>query len=233
MHKSNTTTVVGIILATLAGRRATFFWKDQTRTIGGWVGNHAAVRQALARVQTAARLLLETLAAEFNDCLFPQAWEIFDLRSWEGASVAGRQRLMDKFSTICRHRCWNQARTEREFAIVRDTALNKFISFPEHARDHDGAPTESGDVSAPGSAPQPLGVSASGAPSGARGLNRRCWAESILAAQAAHGELPAFRMPLLLSCVCVSLCVYVCVCASHVRASMSLSAAPRSTHACA
>ena len=93
------------------------------------MGNHAAVRQALARVQTAARLLLETLAAEFNDCLFPQAWEIFDLRSWEGASVAGRQRLMDKFSTICRHRCWNQARTEREFAIVRDTALNKFMSF--------------------------------------------------------------------------------------------------------
>ena len=213
LHASNQETVTGIILRTLAGRKASFFWKDQVRTIGGGVANLAAVRFALKRVQTMARLLLETLDLEFNDALFPQAWEIFDLHTWQGVTPDSPtdRKLVAKFSSICRHRLWNEIAMGREFKIVRKIALAKFSSFPERERDTDGAsgtPNEPGGVSAPGS--EPCGVSALGSePGGAskgpgRGLNRRCWEHAMDQAQLAHGPLPNFRTPQHIMCVCVS-----------------------------
>ena len=76
-HKSSTNTVTAIILKTLSHKKATFFWRNEARTFGP-VTNHAAVLRSLRRVQTVARLLLDTLRLEFHDSLFPQWWEVFD-----------------------------------------------------------------------------------------------------------------------------------------------------------
>ena len=186
LHESNEASVTGIIIATLSGPKATFFWGEDVRTMGAWVGNHAAVRQALQRVQTAARLLLETLAAEFDDRLFPQAWEIFDLGSWLGVAADSPtdKRLMDKFSTICRARGWNEVAAAREFRHVRSVALAKYGGYPKSDRDTDGAEAE------------PRGDSARGSTEVVwRRLNRQCWADALDLAERLHGRLPAFRTP--------------------------------------
>lgn len=105
LHRTNAGTVSAIVLQTLANSRATFFWRDEVRSLS-WVGNREAVRRAMRRVQTVARLLLETLELEFHDDLFPQWWEIFDLSSWlevredSPAEVA----LWSKFNKLCRSR---------------------------------------------------------------------------------------------------------------------------------
>ena len=82
LHTNNNGTITWIILDTLdRTKHRIFYWKNEARPIG-WVGDHAVVRGPLQRVQTVVRLLLETMALEFHDDLFPQWWEVFDLHGW-------------------------------------------------------------------------------------------------------------------------------------------------------
>jgi len=179
LHKSNEGTITAIILKTLANSRATFFWKNEVKTLG-WVGDHGAVRRALKRVQTIARLLIDTLEMEFHDDLFPQWWEFFDLYDWQSVEPAnGMTRLWSKFNKLCRSRSFNEITAAREISIVQKIALEKYNAFPERARESDGVLPEPGGVSAPDSA------RGSG-----RGLNRKCWADAMEEAEATNGMLP-------------------------------------------
>ena len=186
LHKSNTNTVTGIILETLASKKATFFWRDQARTLGP-VSKHDAVLRALKRVQTCARLLIETIDLEFHDSLLPQWWEVFDLYGWQNV-VPGQEAEVDlqlKLTKLCRSRSWNDITVGREFDLIKKIALKLFQAFPEHVRAADGV-DGSGGVSESG------GVSAldSGGRGSSRGLNKRCWAEALTKAEVENGPLP-------------------------------------------
>ena len=188
LHKASTSTVTAIVLQQLSNKRATFVWKNEVRSFG-WVGDHAAVRRALRRVQTLTRLLIECLQLEFHDDLFPQWWEAFDLYCWQGVSPGSSEdaRLWSKFNKLCRSRSMNEIQAAREFSIIKKIALAKFQSFPEHLRESDGASRETGGVSAPVSgASQPVPDEP------VRGLNRRVWAEALEEAEL-NGQLPAGR----------------------------------------
>ena len=128
----------------------------------------------MRRVQTAARLLLETLQAEFDDDLFAQWWEIFDNSSWCEVTTGcpAEQALWSKFNKLCRSRGWNEIMLARELVVVKDIAKKLFLQHPAGARESDG-----------------VSASGSGACEG-RGLNKRCWADAMLEAEVAHGPLP-------------------------------------------
>ena len=140
----------------------------------------------MSRVQTLASLLIDTLSLEFHDDLSPQWWEVFDLYSWQGVvpeSSTGT-RLRDELNKLCRCRSLNEISVLREFLVALKLALDKYKAHSEFARVSDSAkPT-----------PEPGGVSASGSSTGwSMGLNRKCWEEAMVEAEAANGPHPSSR----------------------------------------
>ena len=102
LDKNNKGTITWIILDTLVRSKDNIYiWKNEARPIG-WVGDHGLVREALERVQTVVRLMLETMGLEFHDDLFPQWWEAWDLYGWQGIipGSATDGRLWSKFDKL-------------------------------------------------------------------------------------------------------------------------------------
>mgnify|MGYP003330240803 CR=1 FL=1 len=133
-----------------------------------------SVLAMLRCVQKVVVLLIETLEAEFHDDLFPQWWEVFDLYAWDhAASGSGAEQILwTKFNKLCRSRGWNEVVLARQWSKIKEIALTKFRARPERERESDGvSASDSGDTAG-------------------RGLNRRCWAEAMVEAESAHGQLP-------------------------------------------